>query len=285
MLLAKSRKLRHIHKDEEKQGEVVMYFYEELSADAEEYGRRGAEVVSIGKSGQGRDIICFGVGSGDKAIISTAGMHARECVSALVVKKQLEYALEHEPKCRQYFIPLVNPDGAEIVKEGLATGDRRKQLWKANAAGVDPNVNFDANWGTGKCNTFVAGSENYVGKKPFSEEESAVIARFTEQCGARLMLSYHTAGRELYWYFFQTRNYERDFEIAAYVEKTLKYKYKRIDGDCASAGGYKDWCVQKLGIPAFTIELGEGRHPLRAEDIAEDIALNEKLVSKLEKYI
>ena len=24
----------------------------------------------------------------------------------------------------------------------------------------------------------------------------------------------------------------------------------------SSAGGYKDWCVEKLGIPAFTIENG-----------------------------
>lgn len=31
-----------------------------------------------------------------------------------------------------------------------------------------------------------------------------------------------------------------------------------------SAGGYKDWCVEKLKLPAFTVEVGkdEWKHPL-----------------------
>lgn len=262
-----------------------MYFYDELSADTDKYFKLGANVISIGKSGEGRDIICFEVKGKDGAIISTAGIHARECASAYVVKRQLEYALAHRPSHTQYFIPLVNPDGAQIVKEGLRSGDRSKQLWKANAAGVDLNVNFDANWGTGSQNVFSSGGENYVGTKPFSERESRALAEFTKQCGAKLTLSYHTAGREFYWYFFQTEHYRRDSEIAAFIERSLKYRYKRIDGDCRSAGGYKDWCVQKLNIPSFTIELGNGGHPLDRGDIAEDIELNEKLPSMLEKYV
>lgn len=262
-----------------------MYFYDELLIDAKRYAERGAKVISIGKSGEGRDILCFKVGDGSGAIISTAGIHARECVSAYVVKRQLEYALDHKPRNAQYFIPLVNPDGGEIVKAGMESGDRKKQLWKANAAGVDLNVNFDANWGTGSQNVFQAGGENYVGIKPFSESESASLAAFTKECKASLTLSYHTAGRELYWYFFQKENRRRDFEIAKFIERTLKYKYRRVDGDASSAGGYKDWCVQKLNIPAYTIELGTGAHPLKREDIAEDIEWNEQLVFELEKII
>lgn len=262
-----------------------MYGYEELLADVKEYAIRGAKVTSIGKSVEGRDIYCFEAGDGNGAIISTAGIHARESVSAYVVKKQLEYALEHKPKCRQYFLPLVNPDGAQIVKAGEKSGDTKKLLWKANAAGVDLNVNFDANWGTGVSNVFVKGSENYVGVEPFSEPESRALAAFTKECEAGLTLSYHTMGRELYWYFFQSLDKARDFEIARRIESELKYRYRRIDGDLGSAGGYKDWCVQKLKIPSFTIELGSGEHPLLKKDIEEDIALNEKLLFALEEYV
>ena len=35
--------------------------------------------------------------------------------------------------------------------------------------------------------------------------------------------------------------------------------YKIVDAK-GSAGGYKDWCVQKLKIPAFTIEVGNDRY-------------------------
>ena len=43
-----------------------------------------------------------------------------------------------------------------------------------------------------------------------------------------------------------------------------------MSGDLGSAGGYKDWCVSRLGITALTVEIiGEDkRHPLREEDLA-----------------
>lgn len=258
-----------------------MYGYKELTADAERYAAEGVEVFSVGLSGEGRRILCFALGKGTKAVVSTGGIHARENVSALVVKSQLDHALKHGVKGRQYFIPLVNPDGAELLRRYVEDGDEKYRLWKANAAGVDLNVNFDANWGSGKQNVSTAGGENYIGPYPFSEPETAALAEFTSNCGAALTLSYHTAGRELYWYFFQKEHYARDLELARFIERHLNYRYKRMDSDCDSAGGYKDWCVQKLKIPAFTIELGEGKHPLSEKDIAEDIALNESLVCAL----
>lgn len=262
-----------------------MYGYDELLRDARYYQSKGVEVESIGKSAQGRDILCFKVGKGGKPLISTAAIHARENASAYVVLAQLRRAYASGEGCVRYFIPLVNPDGAEILKEGLKSGDDGLKKWKANAVGVDLNVNFDARWASGKQNVFKAGSENYVGKCAFSEPESSALARFTERVGAGFTLSYHTSGREIYWYFFQTENYARDYEIALFAEHCLRYRYKRIDSDCDSAGGYKDWCVEKLGIPALTIELGKGEHPLSLEDIEEDVSLNVGLADALSRRI
>lgn len=262
-----------------------MYTYSDLTEDARRFRAYGGETFCIGESREGREIICFACGKGGKPLISTAAIHARENVSAYVVLAQLEYAVKRGSPARQYFIPLVNPDGAERLLKWYENGDSRFKLWKANAAGVDLNVNFDAKWGCGKQNVFSAGGENYVGERPFSEPESKALADFTVSCGAGLSLSYHTAGREFYWYFFQQENLRRDLEYACFIERELEFKYKRIDSDCQSAGGYKDWCVQTLKIPAFTIELGEGEHPLKRENIKEDICLNASLANKLSEKL
>lgn len=262
-----------------------MYTYADLLKDSEKYKHMGAEVFSIGRSVRGREIFCFAVGNSSKPVISGAGIHARENASAYVVLSQLEFALKQSGCGRQYFIPLINPDGAEILRGYYDRGDEVCRMWKANARGVDLNVNFDARWGSGSQNVFSAGSENYVGMRPFSEPETAALAAFTQSCGAALTLSYHTAGREFYWYFYQTLNRERDYALALFIERELNFYYKRIDGDCHSAGGYKDWCVEKLKIPAFTIELGEGTHPLEAGDLQRDIQLNQSLSVKLAEIL
>ena len=43
-----------------------------------------------------------------------------------------------------------------------------------------------------------------------------------------------------------------------------------------SAGGYKDWCVQKLGIPAITVEVGNDKysHPYPYHQIDDIVAKN-----------
>ena len=63
----------------------------------------------------------------------------------------------------------------------LNGGDKDFSLWKANARGVDLNVNFAASWGKGKRNLRVAGAENYIGEKPFSEPETLTLKNFTQK--------------------------------------------------------------------------------------------------------
>jgi hypothetical protein len=52
-----------------------------------------------------------------------------------------------------------------------------------------------------------------------------------------------------------------------------------------SAGGYKDWCVEKLGIPAFTVEVGKDElsHPLGEETLQDIIEKNGRAVFALSK--
>lgn len=291
---------------------------------------RGAELRTIGRSVFGRDIIAAKAGSGVKKIIVTAAIHARENVTASLVA---EAALGYKGNATVWFVPLVNPDGAELVANGaealggrgftpketdktelIANGDkefrtadaftealgaagealirlnggsRDLSLWKANARGVDLNVNFDANFGQGRQNVFSPAPENYVGEYPFSEPETRALRDFTLETGPDLTISYHAKGRLVYWYFGQRGEAkERDRRIASEAAKTLGYSLGAAFTD--SAGGYKDWCVSALGIPALTIETVRDTlaHPLPENALTEAEKLrNYALINTIERFL
>ncbi len=188
-------------------------------------------------------------------VVAQYSMHAREYITTYLAIKQI---IEFQKKGKVgsvYFIPLVNPDGVEIVEKG-------KPLFKANAREVDLNVNFDADWGKGKYNQRVKGQANYIGEKPFSEPESIALRDFTLKVKPDMTFSYHSKGEEVYWFFGQMgERLRRDESLAKTYSKISGYETKKTPD---SSGGYKDWCVQKLKIPALTIEVGEDflSHPI-----------------------
>ena len=172
-----------------------------------------------------------------------------------------------------FFLPAVNIDGIAEVIGGDTT-------YKANANMVDLNVNFDARWGEGAKNVRGKAPENYIGAYPFSESETAALRDFTLMVQPDLTLSYHSKGEEIYWEFFQDgRARERDFRIANAVSAVTGYPVKSAG---KSAGGYKDWCVERLKIPALTIEVGSDNlsHPI-GEEFAEEIFLKNRDVIKI----
>ena len=198
----------------------------------------------IGYSFEGRALFAFHVGSEfGSQYISSYAIHGREWITARLAAVHIKNPTD----VGGWIIPLVNPDGALISQ----TSD---PMWKANARGVDLNVNFDADWGGGRLNTRRRGSENCIGDKPFSESESLALARFTRKIHPFVTFSFHTKGGEIYWEFCG-RGDERGARI---LSEATGYAVKKITG---SAGGYKDWCIQKLGIPAYTIECGDDRLP------------------------
>ncbi|MCH5162112.1 MAG: hypothetical protein J1G38_01325 [Clostridiales bacterium] len=241
------------------------------------------EPFSIGTSECGNPILCLHRGSVvGKQVIVTAAIHARECYTALAVLNQ---AAAFNPSAGgAYFIPLVNPDGALFFEKGFTFGRDmlkrnfgKRYEWKANADGVDLNTNFDANWGTGKYNVRAPGASDYIGGYPLCAKESRALKEFTDKVKPSATVSYHCMGGELYWEFFQTgTRRRRDEMIAKAVAEHIGVIKK--DGDMQSAGGYKDYCVQSLKIPAFTVELiKSGTHPFSPEAYAEDVRKNADL--------
>lgn len=276
-----------------------MYTYGELNDDIN-YLSRYTDSGCIGRSVLGNPIpfVHFGGYTGKQAVI-TGAIHARENVTArLVIRQAFSLLEERDRVCFDgggiYFVPMVNPDGALLIERGADAFPERREfliranggsedfsLWKANINAVDLNTNFNAEWGTGKYNVRAPASENFIGEAPDSEPETACLERFTASVRPRLTLSYHALGREIYWFFHQKAGYERDKALAEFIEAQLGYK--RVDGDCRSAGGYKDWCIKRLAIPAFTVEIVPDTysHPLPDSALDGDFERNRTLPVKL----
>ena len=248
----------------------------------------------LGKSLFGHSVYAMKVGNGRPCGIVQCGIHAREYITARLAIEQYKLGV-YKGSC--WFIPLLNPDGAILCQRGItAEMDREKllalnggkedfSLWKANGRGVDLNVNFPARWGTGVKNTRVAGAENYIGAYPFSEPETIALREFTKKIRPDYTVSYHTKGEEIYWYFHQSpTDYARDLRLATCLSNATGYPLAEAAG---SAGGYKDWCIQALKIPAFTVEVGKDSfsHPLGGEALGDMLEKNVLAIYELSKEI
>ncbi len=259
-----------------------MYDYNDLRRDCCALCRSGAECGSIGRTRFGAHIVCFHVGPKDAPqMIVQGGMHAREWVTSIVVVRQAKAMLREKLPVGIYFLPMTNPDGATLAQHGaecfpnadelvrINGGSRDFSMWKANALGADINCNFDARWGRGKGNLRSPAPASYIGSSPESEAETSALARLTRKVRPVMTVSYHALGREIYYEFGQKgAALARDAAIARAAGKFLGYRV--VSGDLGSAGGYKDWCVEKFGITALTVEIISDRHahPLSEKDLA-----------------
>ena len=230
------------------------------------------EKGQIGKSFCGRPIFYFKVRkTAYPVVLLQYAIHAREFVTTYLSLMQIEDFIKNGEVGTAYFIPLLNPDGVKIAQT-------TNPLYKANARGVDLNVNFDARWGTGDKNVTKRGTENFIGEYPFSESETIALREFTYKVRPDATVSYHSKGEEIYFEFFQEQEKrEKDFILAKAVKDTTGYQIKSTVG---SAGGYKDWCIEKLKIPALTIEVGDDRlsHPIKKECAKEIFEKNKGVV-------
>lgn len=178
-----------------------------------------------------------------------------------------------------YIIPMLNPDGVEYQIHGVESKNPLYERllsmngqsedfsrWQANARGVDLNHNYDAGfWEYKKIEAENGISEGaptrYSGASPESEPETRALCdliRFHKELLGIMTL--HTQGEEIY---FQSngKTPKKSLPIAKKLASLSGYKLSVAEG-LASYGGLTDWCVQKMNLPAFTLECGKGENPL-----------------------
>lgn len=220
-------------------------------------------------------------------------MHSREYISSLLVIELAKmYANIPGTSGGIYFIFCTNPDGLALVLDGVDSlscavtqnylttinGSTDFSQWKANANAVDLNTNFNADWGTGAQNVFCPASENFIGFYAESEREVRVLTNFTKKNRIKLSISYHSKGEVIYYGFNDESeaDLERDRALGEQFATSTGYQLTLTQN---SAGGYKDWCVRELKIPAYTFELGreELSHPIGEEYLSEIVEQNKQV--------
>ncbi|HOK82016.1 MAG: hypothetical protein GX095_06265 [Clostridiales bacterium] len=228
----------------------------------------GAFVKTVGYTVCGREIKMLTKGVGEAKALIVGGVHAREHITTDLL---FALAAEYDGKYAVDIIPALNIDGILLAKFGinsipLKLSERKLLImanngsydfsqWKANIRGVDINNNFDAGWGEGAGNVFSPAPAGYVGSAPHSEPETRAAVTLMDSLKYSLVIAYHSKGEEIYWGF---RDKNPHKEEARRISEALGYPLKETP---ESAGGLKDYWIQKTGRLGLTIEVGEDRFP------------------------
>ena len=243
-----------------------------------------------------RNIRTLVIGNGPRKVFYSAAHHANEWITTPVLLKFAEEfaeaiqnggqifgqdAKDLASKVTVYMVPMVDPDGVDLVTGAIEAGEGQYEIarrlaalypdipfpdgWKANLLGVDLNLQYPAGWLQAREIKFSQGytrpgPRDYVGRAPLSQRESRALAGYTEYIDPELILAYHAQGKEIYWQF-------RDIEIEG--ARRLGEKLADVSGytltepaETSSYAGYKDWFIKVFRRPGYTIEVGSGVNPL-----------------------
>lgn len=290
----------------------IDYTYEIMERDIKGLKARYPflEVGVAGQSVLGKNLYYIKLGNGPNQVFYNGAHHALEWITSPVLMKFVENfakAYVREGNIRGYdvrdiwdqstiyIMPMVNPDGVNLVLNGLQKDNPFydelivwnkgstdfSQNWQANIRGVDLNHNYDALWELSKAaepeyGVFGPGPTRFSGTYPESEPESKAVADFTRSHDFRLVLAYHSQGEVIYWNFENLAPpvARRIGELFAQVSG---YELEEIYG-IASYAGYKDWFIDKYRRPGYTIEVGRGKNPLPIAQFDKIYNDNEELL-------
>ena len=266
---------------------------------------------SIGESVLGTPLYLLKLGLGENHVFCNGAHHANEWITSPLLMKYLEnyagaYASDGQVggiaaselyrRTTLSVVPMVNPDGVNLVTGRLdpastayfsalsmnGTAAGFPEDWKANIRGVDLNLQYPAGWETAKKIKYAQGytkpgPRDFVGPRSLSEPESNAVYRYSRSETFSLSLSYHAQGEVIYWKY---RDYAPDGseEIGTELSRISGYTLE-LTPDESGYAGYKDWFIQDLNRPGYTIEVGIGKNPLPLEQLPEIYRRNEGMLS------
>ena len=250
----------------------------------------------LNRTRYGRPLLQLTIGSGSRPVLYNASHHANEWITTPVLLKFAEdyasalafdstifgyNARELGDHSTLFMVPMVNPDGVDLVTGAIEQGSSQYAAaaalaesypgipfpngWKANLAGVDLNLNYPAGWDKARQIKFsqgftVPGPRDFVGDAPLDQPETRTMVALTERVSPALTLSYHTQGEVIYWKY-------ADYEVPDAL--AIGQRFAEVSGytldlvpEASGNAGYKDWFIQQFRRPGYTIEAGLGIAPL-----------------------
>lgn len=270
----------YIEQSEFPRGDEKFHTFEELSKELNDLATAYpglAQIFSIGKSVEGRDIwglrITDGEQEGKPAIAYFGTHHAREHVSTeipfLFAKDLLERS-STDPRIKAllkeneiYVMPLINPDGAvyDITNRNYQYWRKNRKHNNNNVYGVDLNRNYSYGWGTGGSSSSPR-SDIYMGKAPFSEPETLAVKNFfLAHKNIKVALSFHTYS-ELILYPWGGKNDAVAGDDGKIFRKMARemanmngYTPEQASDLYIASGDTCDWLYGELSVYCFTFEL------------------------------
>lgn len=272
-----------------------------------------AYIKTLTRTAGGRPIVAIQLGCGCTKVLVTGTHHANESITGTLLWELLltycraicnggtfggKSARALYRNSMLYCVPLVNPDGADLVAgeipeaspeyvqaAAIAAGFPQIPFpdgWKANLRGVDLNLNYPASWDLAKqikagLGFDCAAPRDFPGKKPLDQRETAALAAYTACIRPDILLVYHTQGRVIY-------PGGRDLDppgaeaLAEQFSEASGYAVEDVPPESSNAG-FKDWFLRRFHRPGFTIEAGLGENPLPLSQLPQLIRENEPLLA------
>lgn len=269
--------------------------YEDMLGNAQKLQQMHPDLIkisSIGKSVENRDLLLIEFGRGPIKIFVCGTHHAREYMATTYLMNVIDkyaYAYRTNSMWGNYnpkeilnkvtfcIVPMVNPDGVNLVQHGIYATEHADSLskmgiydgskygysaWKANINGVDVNWNYDKDWSI-KRNKNPRGSIGFNGDYPNSEPETAAVANYVDNHMFDAYLSFHTQGQIFYW----ADDPVNPMYLHKAIQRDTGFTGSR-DSGTGVGGSFFDYVYRKFQKPTITVELCPyvGKYPYPDND-------------------
>lgn len=270
-------------------------------------------VKSAGVTELKRELYYIKMGKGEKRIFYNGSHSGYDWLTSLMLMKFLEdlcLCYEYNKSLGKvaiqdilkdytfYIMPMVNPDGVELVVNGLSKDNAyyEKLLhwnnnsfdfskWSANIRGVDLNYNYDIYWSKCKAKepnkgVFKPGPEKYCGEMPESEAETKAIVNLINKEKFSMIVCYHKEEEAI---CYVKNSGSKVTRLRGLIKREL-LMFSESNGDIdkeeSISSNCKEWFIREMGKPAIAIGIDND-----IEFISNSISLARMYKQSIEKLL
>ena len=219
----------------------------------------------IGKSVEGRDIIAYHFGAGEKEILFVGGIHGGYEWNTVLVAQELIDTISRDPSVvptnvKVTVIPVLNPDGLQKVigtsdmnftASNVSTSEATQISGRFNAHEVDLNRNFDCDW---KASGTWQSRQVSGGEKAFSEPESQALKGYVESHSITAAVVWYSAAGGIFASNCHDGVLPETTTLTSLYAKASGYKAYESFDFYSITGDAVNW-LAKQKIPAISVLL------------------------------